>query len=612
LTSTGDLQIKPNSTAAVENETSASDFIYNGNLEQPISTNFNQFQLISTKTGETINRIGAFSELVAAKIKTGLIEAEDIIVNNVLVAKNIAAENISSQISNYQLLITKSLSALDASINQLIVTEKISSPVVETKDLIATGTAQLAQIETNEIKPQNGDLVFDLSSQSQLNQSESVKSVTDSTDSNRFQPISTDKGPLAQVVIKGLEGKTVATIDASGAATFASTVTAPSVVSDQLSAQNATISGSLAANEASVSGTLTAGNVEAENINQLENQVASLSGNLASQYGQGSALSLQINDIQKLLAEIKNTPLPDLTNQTNLSNTLTPDGWPNGLPSGDVYGQPTGLSLQDLTVTGNSNLYTVSVANSLTTGGLLFQDNTILSLSWELKLSALNNISLFDGAVMIAKDGTITTKGALIAQGGLRTNEIRPISSNDDLSIVLNSEKEPPRLDTINNDRTSEVNQNGKLKITNSQGSEVASIDASGSAQFNNLAINNLTINNISTNSAVIAAEDNFAKNGIFAPAIETATASAGLGLLPENSQEVIVYNDNIKENSLIYLTPTNSVISNQLSVVSKESCQTDSTDSTDSNRFNCHPYFKVALDKPTPTPVQFNWLIIN
>jgi len=84
---------------------------------------------------------------------------------------------------------------------------------------------------------------------------------------------------------------------------------------------------------------------------------------------------------------------------------------------------------------------------------------------------------------------------------------------------------------------------------------------------------------------------------------------------LPEGSQEVIIYNDRVKKDSLIYLTPTSSVVSNQLSVFSKETCQTDSTDSTDStdfNRFNCRPYFKVITSTPSTLPSKFNWLIIN
>ena len=60
---------------------------------------------------------------------------------------------------------------------------------------------------------------------------------------------------------------------------------------------------------------------------------------------------------------------------------------------------------------------------------------SIISLSSELKLSALSQINFFDGAVTIAKDGTITTQGKLIAEAGIRTNEIKPLTDNGQVLI---------------------------------------------------------------------------------------------------------------------------------------------------------------------------------
>jgi hypothetical protein len=210
--------------------------------------------------------------------------------------------------------------------------------------------------------------------------------------------------------------------------------------------------------------------------------------------------------------------------------------------------------LEELTVSGNTNLYNANISNSLLVGTTLINDNSIISLASELKISALSTINFFDGAVTIAKDGTMTTKSELIAEGGIRTNEIKGLTDN------------------------------GKVNI-------------------NNLAIDNLAINNeyldATSSAAIIAASDNFDKNGIFAPAIETASSSAGIAILPENSSEVIIYNDTIKENSLIYLTPTSSTASvSQLTVGQK---------STEGK-----PYFKVITNTPSTLPIKFNWLIIN
>jgi intein/homing endonuclease len=363
LTSTGDLQI-------VRTDGNG-EYVYDGTLDIEYQKsnlkNQNYILKIKNEINETVKRIGAFAEIAAAKIKTGLIEAENAIVNNVLVAKNIIAKNIQS---------------LTLNVERLTASQKIISPIVETKDLIATGEASLNTISTNEIKPQNKDLVINLES-----------SLPNS---------SGDKGPLARLIIKGLEGKTAVVIDAAGNASFSGQISSSSIVSDLGDLGNlkvkkdATISGTLSTNtlnatEASISGKIIAKEVEAENI----------------------------NEIQRLLAEIKNQPLPDLSNLSNLSN-LT--------------------NLSDLTVTGQSNLYNVSVSGSLLVGQTFVENNSIIALTSELKLSALEKITLFDGAVTIAKNGAITTKGEIIAQGGIKTSKITPLEKEvsvlGDLSIL--------------------------------------------------------------------------------------------------------------------------------------------------------------------------------
>ena len=492
ISSTGDLEIKNDSQTP---------FVYDGNLENATYNMKHETFNLQKISGEVIDKIGAFGEIMVAKLTAGLLETENAIVNNTLIAKNIVVENLSISTEAFTIA-GKSLKdyisqTVEEILNSKFLTlnsDKIVSPIVETTDLVATGTAQLNTIATNEIKPANNDLVVDLGGSTPPLQGNG------------------DIGPLAKLIIKGLEGKSAVVIDAGGNASFSGQIIADSL---QINA------------DATVAGTLTADKVEAENISDLTKTISDQRQSLTDQ-------STSINDIQKLLADIKNQPIPDLTNETNLSNVS---------------------NFESITVTGQSNLYSVSVSNSLLVGTTLIDQNSIISLASELKLSALSTINLFDGAVIIAKDGTITTRGKLIAEKGIRTNEIKGLTDNDQVKI-------------------------------------------------NNLAINNLTINDkylIATDSAaIIAAPDNFTQNGIFAPAIETASASAGLGILPENSSEVVIYNNNIKKNSLIYLTPTSDYPSNnQLTVVKKE-------------YIDAKPYFKVVSATPSITPIKFNWLIIN
>ena len=563
FSSTGDLQISKESSK--ENLEQPGSFVYDSlidelgnpslfdNLTYLIKNQSSSFQLF-TSTAQVIDNLGAFADLAAGKIKTGYLETEYQVVKNTLLAKNIFTESYSSLLTTtYQLLATN-----------ISVREKITSPVIETGDLVATGTAKLAKVETNVVKPKDGDLILDLSSSNQASTSE-VKN--------------DDKGPMAKLIIRGLEGKSVAIIDPAGNASFSGQLAGNSLlinsdatISGQLTAENIRgneldISGNLSASQASLSGKLIAKEVEAENINTLEQNIASLSHGFTdlndNNNGTMEQLSNDVNEIQKLLAEIKNQPLSDPQYYQNLDNNQ---------PITD-YRQP----ITDLTVTGSSNLYNLSVTGSGTIGDLLIENNSILSLAWDLKLSALSTIKLFEDAVVISKDGTITTKGTLIAQAGIKTNKIEPLNEAELVTI-------------------------------------------------NRLAVNNLTITDkylqSTPASGVIAASDNFNQNGISTPAIETKSTSAGNGSLPENSQEVIIYNDNVIADSLIYLTPTSPTPSSTiLTVVKKESCNSiintsevndDNKNTSEVNDLSCRPHFKVAVDKPESFPILFNWLIIN
>jgi len=200
----------------------------------------------------------------------------------------------------------------------------------------------------------------------------------------------------------------------------------------------------------------------------------------------------------------------------------------------------------------------------------------------------------------------------------VRTNEIRGINDGDDVTVKLKNDQLSIVNDQsiINNSIINkDTTKNTKLKIENSIGDEVASIDASGSAKFKSLALEKFT--SATGSASIIAAPDNFVKNGIFAPAIETKAETAGVGLLPSNQNEVIIYNDSVKTDSLIYLTPTTNTNSQQLTVIKKESCAlVGAGRDLPINQVNaaesCRPYFKISTPTNNHDEIKFNWLIIN
>jgi hypothetical protein len=198
----------------------------------------------------------------------------------------------------------------------------------------------------------------------------------------------------------------------------------------------------------------------------------------------------------------------------------------------------------------------------------------------ELKLNALSSINLLDGAVMVSRNGTLTARGSVVAEGGIKTNTIRALNQNDNINISLKQQ-----------DQNTETNK--KLQITNELGQVNASIDASGEGYFKQgIGVEKYT----SSPSAIIAAQQNFNERGIYAPALKTNSEAAGTGIIPSHGQEILIYNEKVKATSLIYVTATSATENKLLFVADKQEGQ----------------YFKVALDGNLNHDVTFNWWIVN
>ena len=187
------------------------------------------------------------------------------------------------------------------------------------------------------------------------------------------------------------------------------------------------------------------------------------------------------------------------------------------------------------------------------------ENNSIISLSSELAFKALDKITFFDSAVVIAKNGTITTEGKLVAKTGVETDEIRPVTDGENVKIAQ-------------------------------------------------LATNALNIDNkylsATSSAVVIGATENFTRNGLFAPAIETSVETAGVGILPKEEYEIVIYNEKVAKDSLIYLTPIQSIPDSPMTVVEKHVCA--------ATQVGCKNYFKVSTGTLNHPDLQFNWLIVN
>ena len=288
---------------------------YQGTLADEKSTNLSVFA-ITDVAGSVIEKSITASRAVLANVESGLLISQKAIINSLSVTRLTAASVTSD-----------SVSSLTGVFNDLTVRERFTSPLVQTETLIATGSAQLAQLETSVVKPDSSTLTIDLS-QPKVASEEG------------------DKGPLASVVIRGREGKKVAELDDRGNATFSGTIaasqtqtnelTADSISTQSVEAQNARIQ-SLEATDATLSGRTIAKDIQSENITKLTSDTQSLHTN--------------VNQIQSLLAGIQTQKLSNAQFYQNLGNSPL---------SFDIDGNTT-LS-ENLTVAGDTKLYNASVS----------------------------------------------------------------------------------------------------------------------------------------------------------------------------------------------------------------------------------------------------------
>ena len=78
----------------------------------------------------------------------------------------------------------------------------------------------------------------------------------------------------------------------------------------------------------------------------------------------------------------------------------------------------------------------------------------------------------------------------------------------------------------------------------------------------------------------------------------QSKTEAAGQGILLLGAPEVIIYNDKITKDSLVYLTKTGDTGNEPLTVVKKVVGE--------------RPYFSVSSGNSMRGEIRFNWLIIN
>jgi hypothetical protein len=201
----------------------------------------------------------------------------------------------------------------------------------------------------------------------------------------------------------------------------------------------------------------------------------------------------------------------------------------------------------DLAVNGNTQLYNAFITGTFTTGQIAIRDNFIETTNSDLYIQGSGT-----GNVHILGD-------------------ILVINENGDINITGN------------------INLNGTLTAQN------ASI--SGSLVSNNINTNEIQSMklNIATDSAqVIIADSGFASESTVSAQL-ISNASAGTVSLPIGKTELIIKNNKLTTNSMVFLTPNGST-QNQVVYVKEKGPES----------------FTIAIDKALETDLSINWWIIN
>ena len=285
---------------------------------------------------------------------------------------------------------------------------------------------------------------------------------------------------------------------------------------------------------ATFSGTLYAGAIESQSLDDIK------------------ALLTSVQTDQNLLKDAANWNTLTATNSASLDQ----------------------IAVADLYVTNQAAINSLSVTNSVTIGSdMVFSStlndqslavNSIDTLSAPLKIQALAMapVEIMAGLVTIDTHGNVNISGNLYVAGRVKAS-----------GLTL-SETDVPENATAS----------ALLTLQNLAGSEVASVNASGSAQFGS----------ISTPQLVIAGAD-ATQSGTIINGVISTNSTVGQAVIPAGTSEITIKNPKVTDYTLVYVTPTSSTENNVLYVKSKQGGQ-----------------FVVGFANPINVDVSFNWWIVQ
>ncbi len=392
-------------------------------------------------------------------------------------------------------------------------------------------------------------------------------------------------GAFANVVAANVKAGVVTTTDFVAENVTSGAVTAQNLVAQGFTAFQGTVDNLL------IRSGLVAGNIQTKLISPLADgtdvtvQVGSTStpsGQFVVQNASGSAVASIDNQGNAAFAgnasvsgtlfadEIKSKSLDDiqaLLTSVQADQNLLKDAANWNVLTATNSASLDELAVADLYVTNQAAFNSLSVTNALTVGPDMVIGsgvNSIDTLSAPLKLQslAMAPLEIMAGLVTIDTHGNVNIAGDLYVAGRIK-------SSGLTLSATDNQES---------------ATASALLSLQNSSGSEVASVNAGGNAQFGS----------VSTPQLVIAGSD-ATESGTIIDGVITTNSTVGQAVIPAGTSEITIKNPKVTDYTLIYVTPTSSTENNVLYVKSKQAGQ-----------------FVVGFANSIDTDVSFNWWIVQ
>jgi hypothetical protein len=574
---------------------------------------------VKDKENNPITRIGAFGEAVIGKIRSGLIETNSLVADTVT-ARRLKTEKLVSPVIETEKIVTSN--------SQLVISnpegEKTAEFNTETKKTTLFGDLQVerglksATAEVGKITGEQagfGELISATAEIGQLN-----------AQGASFGDL------LAQNVgIGQLEAESVKTekLDVAQDATIAGTLYV-----DRVIARGGGF-GELLAKDISMDSLRS---IVREEINRTQDETGENTGFNGIEEGeeahgieQEKAGLIQDDgelDIDALLAEVEGWLNLNTNGDLPVDEEIT-------VPENQISTFADNFIHQgNLTVLGKTTMGNVFIADQLIVGQIVIADNSLSNPNGTIYLQkeGLGGIDILAGKFMIDTNGNVFIAQHLTVGGDLVAGNIRPhegenlvfdlannIGQGDGMGSFASAQDDGGETAQDDEEETAQDDGGGfgKLLVKGINQETVAQIDASGSAQFaGTVRADSLAISRPEENEEdlIIAASENFDNINIWAPGIVT-NASAGKATLPVGQTDLVIFNDRLADESMVYLTPTSDTQNQVLYVkakVTRDETGLGEDQQVHGIKQDGKNYFVVGINQAINEEVKFNWWIIN